>query len=321
MAVIAWDTPGTRVYETGIDRGVLFLPSGLAVPWNGLTAVTEEFGQDSSPVYFDGMKVQDQIKLSDFSATIRAITYPDEFMPLEGYAWPRDGVFIADQPHKTFNLVYRTLINNDLEGPDGYKINMVYNLTAVPKDVDHETITDELDFAEFEWHVTAVPEELEYYRPTSHIIVDSRNLEPTILGLLEDMLYGTDDIPPHLLPLPEMVAFLTDWYRIRIVDHGDGTFSAISNIEGLILLGDTYMDEVIINEATVEVIDADSYYLSDTFEPGEVTDITFVDHGDGTWTATTDRDDLFTVTVDNVFEIREAAASFLNPGTWRVTYE
>lgn len=35
-----WSDPANRSYETGIDRGVLYLDSGDSVPWVGLRGVT-----------------------------------------------------------------------------------------------------------------------------------------------------------------------------------------------------------------------------------------------------------------------------------------
>ena len=51
MTRLVWDTVGERFYETGVDRGVLYLPTAGAYTvghaWNGLTAVTESPSGDS----------------------------------------------------------------------------------------------------------------------------------------------------------------------------------------------------------------------------------------------------------------------------------
>jgi len=79
MTAIAWDGVGQRYFETGLDRGVLYLEDGSGVPWNGLTAVDEKVtGAQASPVYWDGVKIDDVISVGDFSATLKAITYPEE---------------------------------------------------------------------------------------------------------------------------------------------------------------------------------------------------------------------------------------------------
>ena len=45
MGKLSWDGVGERIYETGVDHGVLYVMDedgyGRGVPWNGLTAVTE----------------------------------------------------------------------------------------------------------------------------------------------------------------------------------------------------------------------------------------------------------------------------------------
>ncbi len=65
MPGIVWDKVGDRVYETGLEKGVLYLPDGSAVPWNGLTSIIEQFDKNSSPVYYDGMKINDLVVLGD----------------------------------------------------------------------------------------------------------------------------------------------------------------------------------------------------------------------------------------------------------------
>ena len=46
MTKLLWDQVGEREYETGVDRGVLYLPDGSGqyndgFAWNGLVTVTE----------------------------------------------------------------------------------------------------------------------------------------------------------------------------------------------------------------------------------------------------------------------------------------
>ena len=62
MVALMWDKTGERLYETGVDHGVLFQidPAGEyvdGVAWNGLTAVTESpSGAEASPQYADNIK-------------------------------------------------------------------------------------------------------------------------------------------------------------------------------------------------------------------------------------------------------------------------
>ena len=62
MAKLVWDETGKRLYETGVQKGVLY-PSQVSgtyskgVAWNGLTAVTESpSGAEASPMYADDIK-------------------------------------------------------------------------------------------------------------------------------------------------------------------------------------------------------------------------------------------------------------------------
>jgi hypothetical protein len=46
MPALVWDQVGERLYETGVDHGVLYIPDATGVyatgvAWNGLTTVTE----------------------------------------------------------------------------------------------------------------------------------------------------------------------------------------------------------------------------------------------------------------------------------------
>jgi hypothetical protein len=47
MTKLAWDLTGQRIFETGVDHGVLYIPDSAGayvngVAWNGLTTVTEK---------------------------------------------------------------------------------------------------------------------------------------------------------------------------------------------------------------------------------------------------------------------------------------
>ena len=91
MAKLVWDEIGKRLYETGVDHGVLYRykkpnataedkPYSGGVPWNGLTAVTESpSGAEASPLYADNIKYLNLMSAEEFGATIEAYIYPDEF--------------------------------------------------------------------------------------------------------------------------------------------------------------------------------------------------------------------------------------------------
>lgn len=253
MTELVWNQSGEHRYEAGLDRGVLYLPDGGGVPWNGLRAVEEDVGSTSDPVYFDGVKINDIVTLGDFSAVMKAFTYPEEFLQFEGLIEDQTGLFIADQPQKTFHLSYRTKIGDDINGIDaGYKIHLLYNLTAIPSQKVYETLTLDSEPMEFEWDITAIPEEIEGFRPTAHIIIDSRKIDPWLLEDIEVILYGDSTRDPELPSLQAFATFIRTWDRLIIVDNGDGTWTATTNRDGMIEM---------LDETTFQINDANAVYL------------------------------------------------------------
>ena len=78
---IKWDEVGKRLYETGVDHGVLFPMGednayGKGVPWYGLSAVNESpSGGEPNAVWADNIKYLNLMSAEDFGATIEAYTY------------------------------------------------------------------------------------------------------------------------------------------------------------------------------------------------------------------------------------------------------
>lgn len=202
MTALVWDQVGERRYETGIDRGVLYLPGAVTVPWNGLTSVTENLARDLKPYYLDGMRYMASLTPGAYSGKLEAYTYPEELDRVIGIT-PYGDVFLHDQSYKMFNLCYRTRVGNDIDGIDhGYKLHIIWNVIADPEDRVYATLSDSLDPSPFSWNLFAVSQSMFGARPISHVSVDSRSAKITEI---ENMLYGTDVSAPSL---PPIVAFL-----------------------------------------------------------------------------------------------------------------
>jgi len=259
MAAIVWNQLDVRAFETGIDRGVLYPHDDCGVPWHGLTAIEEQTANTSEPIYFDGVKLNDLVTLGDFNGVLKAITYPDEFMVYEGIVEDQDGLELYNQPYGRFGLSYRTLIGDVSGKMAHYKIHLLWNLTAVPSSKTYSTLADEIGLTEFEWALSGVPEEVEFYRPTSHIVFDTRKLDPWLLADLEEILYGNADNCPRLPSLKGLISYIRKWDRLVITDHGDGTWTASCPREGVIeMLSDT---EFMITTDTAEYITPDEYRI------------------------------------------------------------
>lgn len=265
MTVLTWDSPGERFFQAGVDRGVLYIPGGDAVAWSGLTAVDETVDDGSAPYHVDGVKYLDRELLGDFSATIKAFTYPDEFEPFNGMGDMGNGLLAGDQKPKSFSMCYRTRVGNDTEGTDhGYLIHILYNCIALPNAKSFATLDDNVTPVEFVWDIKAVPASAEGYRPTAHLIFNSNELYPPVLATLEDVLYGTDDDDAFLPPLESIISVAIALGMITITDNGDGTWTADGPSDFITMLDATSFQ---ITGVDATFLDADTYEVTSTYLP------------------------------------------------------
>lgn len=212
MPKLTWDDTGKKIYETGVDRGVLYPVStgstyGTGVPWNGLTAVNESpSGAESNPQYADNIKYLDLTSAEEFGFTIEAFTYPAEFEECDGSAELAEGVVIGQQTRKMFGFSYRSLVGNDTQGTDfGYKIHLVYGCKASPSEKSRSTVNDSAEAITFSWEVTTTPVNVTGHKPTSHLIVDTTIAADSKVQALETKLYGGGSSGTPSLPTPDEV--------------------------------------------------------------------------------------------------------------------
>lgn len=207
---LTWDQVGERIYETGVDHGVLYIPNGSGVydagyAWNGLVSVTESpSGAEANPQYADNIKYLNLLSAEEFGATLEAFTYPDEFGQCDGTATPQPGVSLGQQGRKTFGLSYRTKVGNDLDADSGYKLHLIYGAQASPSEKAYTTINDSPEAITFSWEITTTPVGVTGYKPSASITIDSTKVDPADLAALEDLLYGTVGTDAQL-PTPETV--------------------------------------------------------------------------------------------------------------------
>lgn len=255
MTRINWGSGDARLFEIGVDHGVLYPDNGLGVPWNGLTAVNEApSGADVVDSYLDGQKFVTRRRVESFEATVEAYSYPSEFELYDGQI-----NFRRSQRRRKFGFSYRTLIgNSELGDSFSYKIHLVYNAIAAPSTVGYQSLNDSSDAALFSWNISTVPIKMgDVY--SAHLIIDPRYAYPWVIEDLEKMLYGSNESDPYLPPPHEILDLFEDASILKITDHGDGTWTADGPNEAIRMLDSTTFD---ITWPSAIYIDAVTYKIS-----------------------------------------------------------
>lgn len=219
---IDWDGAGEKVFELGVDHGVLYNPTAgvysTGVAWNGLVNVNESpSGADNNKFYADNIEYGAIRAAETFGGTIECFAYPDEFKPCNGEIEIAPGVTGNQQTRQPFGLSYRTKIGNDTEGIDfGEKIHLVYGATVSPSERQHQTMNEspEAETMSFEFECTPVKTNFSD-KPMSHITIDSRTVTEAKFTAFKQIIYGTPAdseastpaVEPRL-PLPDEVKTL-----------------------------------------------------------------------------------------------------------------
>ncbi len=275
MAKLTWDGVGERLYETGVDHGVLYIPnvSGVyddGVAWNGLTTVTEKpSGAEANPQFADNIKYLNLFSAEQFGATLEAFTYPDEFAQFDGLVVPTPGVAVGQQARKTFGLSFRTKIGNDVSGDDlGYKLHLVYGCTASPSEKAYTTINDSPEALNFSWEITTIPSQVTNLKPTSLIVIDSTAVGATPLAALELLLYGDTLIDPAL-PTPDAVIALFSASITSVIPNAPTYNNGTHTLTIVATTGVKYYNNGVLQTTGAHVITADAHVVA-VPDPGYV---------------------------------------------------
>lgn len=200
---ITWDNEGDRLYETGVDRGVLYpYQTGdnpgytKGVSWSGLTGFTESpSGAESTKIYADNIQYLVMTSAEELGGTITAYQSPEEFDECDGTSALIKGVKMGQQSRKMFGFCYRTKIGNDVSGDEfGYKLHLLYGCKASPSERSYTTVNDSPEAMELSWEITTNPVmvNLDGFKPTSLVTIDSTQVNADKLAKLERILYGFD---------------------------------------------------------------------------------------------------------------------------------
>lgn len=228
MTRLAWSE---RKYETGIDHGVLYPKNSPAEIWPGLISVNESIESETKVRYLDGVKIGGYQKPGEFAGTIEAFTYPD----------------ILDTS-QTFDLSYRTMTEKS------YQLHLIYNVLLQPTEHTYQ----QNDADPFSWDFTTTPVLVPENARSAHLTVEAGLAYSWTLEALEDVLYGSDSQNPNL-PSPTGIYDIFEENSIlRIIDHGDGTWTAIGPDEAIVMLDSTTFE---ITWPSAVYISSDTYTI------------------------------------------------------------
>lgn len=212
MSKITWDALGERIYEVGLDHGVIYFPEddsfGNGIPWNGLTKVEDPGVEiDGNALYSGDVKVESEDLYGDYTGSIEALTYPDEFEACIGSISDKHpGLYITRQNRSAFGLSYRTLVGSDVEGTNkGYKIHLLYNIYITGFARTYATLSDNMDLSAMKWDYEAFPFITDDDEVIHHIVLNVETLPPSFKTFIEDTLYGTETTVPRLLMPDELL--------------------------------------------------------------------------------------------------------------------
>lgn len=195
---LVWDKVGEKLWETGVDRTVLFPMNdqggyAAGVAWSGITAINESpSGAEPTKIYADNIVYGVVMSPEEDAITIEAFTYPDEYAVCIGEATVGTGAVIKQQSHKHFGLAYRTMIGNDTAGTEhGYKIHIFWDCVAGASEDNNSTINDSPEQKSFSWSVSTLPVAATGFQPTASMVLDSTKVPEAKLTQIENLLYGT----------------------------------------------------------------------------------------------------------------------------------
>lgn len=268
MGRLMWNDPSSRQLFGGTDRGVLYLPDRAGIPWDGITSVVQTNTIEAESLYFDGRRFAIDTTPGAFEGTLSAFNYPVEFERAQGFEEVRPGVYANSQRPITFGLTYRTSVRNASGLEIGHKIHLFWDLKATPSDVTHNTLGGDPEVTPFSWDVLGMATELGGILPTGHLVLNTTEIDPWLIEEVENLIYGSLASDASLPDLKVFYAWLMNWARFYITDHGDGTWTGTEARSGHIqpeVDGDVPLENV-----DVTFLDADTFEIEPTYNVYEM---------------------------------------------------
>jgi hypothetical protein len=198
---LIWGRYHDVTIKFGVYHGVLYPKNSPGVVWNGLISVEEtESPSDVVVGYYDGEAYYREQRAGGWTGKVSALTFPDV-------------LYSPDE----FGFSYRA----------GNEIHIIYNAMASSFEAPALSEKKTLDPSIFTWNLVTTPVQVPGMKASSHFVIDAEAVYSGVLEDLEALLYGTDTTDPRLPPPEELLDIFEAGSMIRIIDNGDGTWTAI----------------------------------------------------------------------------------------------
>lgn len=211
MSKIEWDDMNTRDYRAGISHGVLYTLSGNVytngVPWNGLISISDKPSRQQKDPLFIGDMIQGYaLSIEEYAGEIKAVMYPDAFIPCLGYSSLVKGVYFTQQEPVMFGLSYFVHTGLIPSGDETHgELHLIYNAIVTDSvSFTHETIGGGKAIEEMSIPFDTMAMENGRFTPTSHIVIDRPKISASRRNNFDTLLrtlHGTETTKPQL-PLP-----------------------------------------------------------------------------------------------------------------------
>lgn len=223
--------------SSGVDRGIVYTED-LYSQWIGLTGVKQETEDNIEFIYIDGERSYSVTQNPSFEGTVVSFTYPD--LIEDGY----------------FDFTYRSFLG---QSRTSYELHLLYRCKAKVSGVTHTTLSTLNSPGSFTVNIKTlpIPPPEQGFTNISHVIVRTDQLPKEAIDELESILYGE---PPRMPSLDEVVEILESHASLRIIDHGDGTWTAreLKPINAITMVSDT---EFVIDWHTSRYLDPETYKI------------------------------------------------------------
>ena len=228
MANLEWTASSPSI---GISHGAVYASNGSVYVWSGITAVADTSVQETAKQYLDGQVQTISKPEGEYSATIKAYTYPE----------------VLDGEPRFVGLTYRT----------GSAIHLVYSPLVLSTGAQSwDTDSDSPSLVDFEFSVST---SVSTGSSVSHVVVYLERANPSAVAELESFLYGTDSEDPRWPSIAWVVESFEARTILRVIDHGDGTWTAIGPPEAIKMVSPTEFE---ISWPSATPIDGASYTIS-----------------------------------------------------------